>query len=72
MSKKMLHAMPPRGGKPALSVVDGHKVEEFDFETASRRQLAGNIYLAKITRVERRFRRLLSIKRWQPSWLPSL
>jgi len=33
-------------------VVDGNKVEEFDFETASRRQLAGNIYLAKVTRVE--------------------
>ncbi|SUZ30988.1 Ribonuclease E [Roseibaca ekhonensis] len=33
-------------------VVDGNKVEEFDFETESRRQLAGNIYLAKVTRVE--------------------
>ncbi|WP_295165897.1 ribonuclease E/G [uncultured Paracoccus sp.] len=33
-------------------VVDGTKVEEFDFETANRRQIAGNIYLAKITRVE--------------------
>ena len=33
-------------------VVDGNKVEEFDFEAASRRQLAGNIYLAKVTRVE--------------------
>ncbi|NYS25813.1 Rne/Rng family ribonuclease [Rhodobacteraceae bacterium 2376] len=33
-------------------VVDGTKVEEFDFETANRRQLAGNIYLAKVTRVE--------------------
>ncbi|MCL4145710.1 UNVERIFIED_CONTAM: hypothetical protein GTU68_029846 [Idotea baltica] len=33
-------------------VVDGNKVEEFDFETQSRRQLAGNIYLAKVTRVE--------------------
>ena len=33
-------------------VVDGNKVEEFDFETVNRRQLAGNIYLAKITRVE--------------------
>jgi len=33
-------------------VIDGTKVEEFDFEAASRRQLAGNIYLAKITRVE--------------------
>ncbi len=33
-------------------VVDGTRVEEFDFETAARRQLAGNIYLAKVTRVE--------------------
>ncbi|CAM3118244.1 ribonuclease E/G [Paracoccus nototheniae] len=33
-------------------VVDGTKVEEFDFETANRRQIAGNIYLAKVTRVE--------------------
>ena len=33
-------------------VADGHKVEEFDFESLNKRQLAGNIYLAKITRVE--------------------
>src|SRR5690348_8315189 len=33
-------------------VLDGQKVEEFDFEAASRRPLKGNIYLAKITRVE--------------------
>jgi ribonuclease E len=33
-------------------VVDGQKVEDFDFESASKRQLAGNIYLAKVTRVE--------------------
>ncbi len=33
-------------------VVDGNKVEEFDFESQNRRQLAGNIYLAKVTRVE--------------------
>jgi len=33
-------------------VVDGNKVEEFDFESEARRQLAGNIYLAKVTRVE--------------------
>ena len=33
-------------------VVDGNKVEEFDFESQKKRQLAGNIYLAKITRVE--------------------
>ena len=33
-------------------VLDGSKVEEFDFEAASRRPLKGNIYLAKVTRVE--------------------
>jgi Ribonuclease G/E len=33
-------------------VVDGTKVEEFDFESLNKRQLAGNIYLAKVTRVE--------------------
>ena len=51
MAKKMLidatHAEETR-----VVVVDGNKVEEFDFETAAKRQLAGNIYLAKVTRVE--------------------
>ncbi|PIE11505.1 MAG: ribonuclease [Rhodobacterales bacterium] len=51
MAKKMLidatHAEETR-----VVVVDGNKVEEFDFETQSRKQLAGNIYLAKVMRVE--------------------
>ncbi len=51
MPKKMLidatHAEETR-----VVVVDGNKVEEFDFESENRRQLAGNIYLAKVTRVE--------------------
>jgi len=51
MAKKMLidatHTEETR-----VVVVDGNKVEEFDFESAQRRQLAGNIYLAKVTRVE--------------------
>ncbi|MEM5544647.1 Rne/Rng family ribonuclease [Sulfitobacter sp. AS92] len=51
MSKKMLidatHAEETR-----VVVVDGNKVEEFDFESENKRQLAGNIYLAKVTRVE--------------------
>ncbi|MGR3660817.1 MAG: Rne/Rng family ribonuclease [Paracoccaceae bacterium] len=51
MAKKMLidatHAEETR-----VVVVDGNKVEEFDFESENRRQLAGNIYLAKVTRVE--------------------
>src|SRR5690606_9667436 len=33
-------------------VVDGSRVEEFDFESQNRKQLRGNIYLAKVTRVE--------------------
>ena len=33
-------------------VTDGSRLEEFDFESAARRQLRGNIYLAKVTRVE--------------------
>src|SRR4029450_5987167 len=33
-------------------VVDGKRLEEFDFETASKKQLKSNIYLAKVTRVE--------------------
>jgi len=33
-------------------VLDGTRVEEFDFESQARKQLRGNIYLAKVTRVE--------------------
>ncbi len=33
-------------------VLRGNRVEEFDFESANRKQLRGNIYLAKVTRVE--------------------
>ena len=51
MAKKMLidatHAEETR-----VVVVEGNKVEEFDFESENRRQLAGNIYLAKVTRIE--------------------
>jgi ribonuclease E len=35
-----------------VAVVDGTRVEEFDFESRAKKQLRGNIYLAKITRVE--------------------
>nr|MBA3324672.1 ribonuclease E/G [Paracoccaceae bacterium] len=51
MNKKMLidatHTEETR-----VVVVDGNKVDEFDFESLNKRQLAGNIYLAKVTRVE--------------------
>ena len=33
-------------------VVKGNRVEEFDYESANKKQLRGNIYLAKVTRVE--------------------
>ena len=35
-----------------VAVVKNNRIEEFDFESASRKQLKGNIYLAKVTRVE--------------------
>jgi Ribonuclease G/E len=51
MAKKMLiDATHPE--ETRVVVVDGTKVEEFDFESLNKRQLAGNIYLAKVTRVE--------------------
>ncbi|MEJ0058859.1 MAG: ribonuclease E/G [Terricaulis sp.] len=35
-----------------VAVLDGTRVDDFDFETQNRKQLRGNIYLAKVTRVE--------------------
>ncbi|WP_417590958.1 Rne/Rng family ribonuclease [Parasphingorhabdus sp.] len=35
-----------------VAVVKGNKIEEFDFESSEHKQLKGNIYLAKVTRVE--------------------
>ncbi|QDL92964.1 Rne/Rng family ribonuclease [Paroceanicella profunda] len=51
MAQKMLiDATHPE--ETRVVVVEGNKVEEFDFESINKRQLAGNIYLAKVTRVE--------------------
>ena len=51
MSKKMLiDASHPE--ETRVVVVDGTRVEELDFESRNKRQLRGNIYLAKVTRVE--------------------
>ncbi|WP_342241683.1 Rne/Rng family ribonuclease [Inquilinus sp. OTU3971] len=51
MAKRMLvdatHAEETR-----VVVLDGNRLEEFDFETEAKKQLKGNIYLAKVTRVE--------------------
>src|SRR3954464_1492292 len=35
-----------------VAVAKGNRIEEFDFESAEHKQLKGNIYLAKVTRVE--------------------
>jgi ribonuclease E len=51
MAKKMLiDAAHPE--ETRVAVLDGTRVEDFDFEVQSRKQLRGNIYLAKVTRVE--------------------
>jgi len=51
MAKKMLIDA-THDEETRVVVVDGNKVEEFDFESENKRQIAGNIYLAKVTRVE--------------------
>ncbi|WP_426023556.1 Rne/Rng family ribonuclease [Brevundimonas sp. PWP3-1b1] len=51
MSKTMLiDAAHPE--ETRVAIVDGRQIEEFDFESRAKRQLRGNIYLAKVTRVE--------------------
>src|SRR5579871_497713 len=51
MTKRMLiDASHPE--ETRVVILDGNKVEEFDFESAAKRPLKGNIYLAKVTRVE--------------------
>src|SRR5262245_835286 len=51
MTKRMLiEATHPE--ETRVVVVDGKRLEEFDYESANKRQLKGNIYLAKVTRVE--------------------
>ena len=47
-NKMLIDAMHPE--ETRVVTVHGSKVEEFDFESASRKQLRGNIYLAKVTR----------------------
>ncbi len=49
-SKMLIDASHPE--ETRVVVIKGNRIEEFDFESASRRQLKGNIYLAKVTRVE--------------------
>src|SRR5262245_22397355 len=49
-NKMLIDAAHPE--ETRVVVLRGNRVEEFDFETANRKQLRGNIYLAKVTRVE--------------------
>jgi ribonuclease E len=49
-SKMLIDAAHPE--ETRVAVVRGNRIEEFDYESASRRPLKGNIYLAKVTRVE--------------------
>src|SRR5205085_2158749 len=49
-NKMLIDATHPE--ETRVVVVRGNRVEEFDFEAATRKQLRGNIYLAKVTRVE--------------------
>src|ERR1700752_4252009 len=49
-NKMLIDATHPE--ETRVVVVRGQRVEEFDFESAQRKPLRGNIYLAKVTRVE--------------------
>ena len=49
-SKMLIDAAHPE--ETRVVVVRGNRVEEFDYESANKKQLRGNIYLAKVTRVE--------------------
>src|SRR5688572_15489095 len=49
-SKMLIDAAHPEEAR--VVAVRGNRVEEFDYESASKKQLKGNIYLAKVTRVE--------------------
>jgi ribonuclease E len=49
-SKMLIDATHPE--ETRVVVVRGNRIDEFDFESAARKQLKGNIYLAKVTRVE--------------------
>ena len=49
-NKMLIDAAHPE--ETRVVVVRGNRIEEFDFEAANRKQLRGNIYLAKVTRVE--------------------
>ena len=49
-NKMLIDAAHPE--ETRVVVVRGNRIEEFDYESANKKQLRGNIYLAKVTRVE--------------------
>src|SRR5437868_7033667 len=51
MTKRMLIDA-THGEETRVVVLDGNRLEDFDVETSTKRQLKGNIYLAKVVRVE--------------------
>ena len=51
MTKRMLIDA-THGEETRVVVLDGNRLEDYDVETSTKRQLKGNIYLAKVVRVE--------------------
>ena len=54
-NKMLIDASHPE--ETRVVVVHGNRIEEFDFESQDKKQLKGNIYLARVTGSNRRFRR---------------
>ena len=50
MKRMLIDASHPE--ETRIVIVNGNRLEDFDVEVKSRKQLKGNIYLAKVTRVE--------------------
>jgi len=53
-----------------VAVLKGNRIEEFDFESADHKQIKGNIYLAKVTRVEPSLQPLPTRRRHQSAAAP--
>ena len=51
MTKKMLIDA-TQAEETRVAIIDGNRLQAFDFDSANRKQLKGNLYLAKVTRVE--------------------
>ena len=51
-----------------IVLLNNQQVEEFDFETINKKQIAGNIYLAKVTRLSHHSSRLFRL-RWKSTWV---